>query len=389
MKPELLRQLDGYDDVIRDIEVCRKYGVDYALQKGRVAAYVDRYHPARLTLQVIGVNDETPTTKTFRLASADRALPPFQAGQYIALFFELDHVRTGRAYSISSPPHNTGHYEITVRRVPDGLISTCLHDTIKIGDTIETSGPAGNFHHNPVFHDNALVFLAGGCGIAPFMSMIRETVERGLDRTIHLFYGSRRADDVIFHEELARIASRFENLHYVPVIEEKGGSLRPAYPCRNGLIAGDLVQHELGDVAGETFYMCGPSAMYDFCGQELEKLGIPRRKIRRELYGPPRTVSECPGWPDRVNEETTFQVTVNGRKTIPARAGDPLLNALEIAGVAVPSLCRSGECSLCRIRLLSGAVFQPDGVLLRASDRRFGYIHSCAAYPLEDLEVCL
>jgi ferredoxin-NADP reductase len=389
MKQEFLQRLDGYDDVIKEIEVCRKYGVDYTLQKGKVAACIDRFHPARLRLRVIDVSDETPTTKTFRLTSPDRALPPFQAGQYVALLLELDHVRTSRAYSISSPPHQTGYYEITVRRVPDGLVSTYLHDHIKSGDTVDVSGPTGHFHHNPIFHDDVLVFLAGGCGIAPFMSMIRETVQCGLDRTIYLFYGNRRADDVIFHEELARMASRFDHLHYVPVIEEEGGALRPAYPRRTGLITGDLIRQELGDVTGKTFYMCGPSAMYDFCGPELEKLGIPRRKIRRELYGRPRTISECPGWPDHVREDTTFQVTVNGRKTIPARAGNPLLNALEEGGFTVPSICRSGECSLCRVRLLSGAVFQPEGALLRASDRRFGYIHSCAAYPLEDLQVCL
>jgi ferredoxin len=63
--------------------------------------------------------------------------------------------------------------------------------------------------------------------------------------------------------------------------------------------------------------------------------------------------------------------------------------ALERAGIVVPSQCRSGECSLCRVKLLSGRVFQPAGVLLRQSDRRFGYIHSCMAYPLEDLEIMI
>ncbi|MGD9032781.1 MAG: 2Fe-2S iron-sulfur cluster binding domain-containing protein, partial [Desulfobacteraceae bacterium] len=63
--------------------------------------------------------------------------------------------------------------------------------------------------------------------------------------------------------------------------------------------------------------------------------------------------------------------------------------AFEKQGVAVSSLCRSGECSMCRVKILSGKVFQPAGALLRKSDRQYGYVHSCVSYPLEDLEVLI
>jgi ferredoxin len=66
-----------------------------------------------------------------------------------------------------------------------------------------------------------------------------------------------------------------------------------------------------------------------------------------------------------------------------------LLVALEKKGIVVPSLCRSGECSMCRVKILSGKVFQPAGALVRRSDRQFGYVHSCVSYPLEDLEVLI
>jgi len=389
MKQELLEQLDGYDAIAAQVEISRKFGVDYTHTKGEVAACVDRYHPSRLALRVARIVEETASTKTLRLVSPTHYLPPFQAGQYIALFLEFDGVKTSRAYSMSSPPHNRGYYEITVRRVLDGLVSCHLLDQVQVGDTLTASGPTGCFYHNPVFHDSAMVYLAGGCGIAPIMSMIREVAECGLDRSIHLFYGNKQADDVIFHEELVRIASECENVRYTPVIEEEGGALDPACAPRAGLITGDLIQEVLGDVAGKTFYLCGPSAMYDFCCSELAALGVPARKMRREIYGAPRRVSECPGWPSDVTEDATFEVTVNGDKTIPAQAGESLLTALERAGYAVPSVCRSGECSLCRVKLESGNVFQPEGVLLRASDREYGFIHSCAAYPLQDLAVSL
>jgi ferredoxin len=123
--------------------------------------------------------------------------------------------------------------------------------------------------------------------------------------------------------------------------------------------------------------------------KELEKLGIPKRKIRTEVYGPPKDVITQPGWPRDVKPEDVFTVRIKNGKSIPAKASEPLMISLERTGVVIPALCRSGECSLCRTKLLSGRVFQPEGVRLRKSDRQFGYIHPCMAYPLTDLEILL
>ena len=73
---------------------------------------------------------------------------------------------------------------------------------------------------------------------------------------------------------------------------------------------------------------------------------------------------------------------------IPARATEPILVALERANLASPSLCRSGECGFCRSLLLAGEVFIPPfGDHRRAADRKLGYLHPCASYPLSDLEL--
>jgi ferredoxin len=129
--------------------------------------------------------------------------------------------------------------------------------------------------------------------------------------------------------------------------------------------------------------------MYDFCLPELEGLGIARRKVRQEMYGAPLNIWQYPGWPPQVKPDRLFRVKVKNGMLLEARAGEPLLVSLEKSGVVVPSLCRSGECSMCRLKILSGKVFQPAGVPVRKSDRQFGYVHSCAAYPLSDLEVLI
>jgi len=385
MKASAFQDFDGYQEIVQNIQMSRKHGLDYTSSRDSPDPYIQRLHPNRLRLRISDIIEETPSTKTLRLVSADGCLPPFQAGQYIALFVEIDNVRTSRPYSISSPPNQLGYYDVTIRRFPGGLVSNYLLDSIKGGDRLESSGPAGEFCHNPLFHSRTMVCLAGGSGITPFMSMIREIVECGLDRIVYLVYGNRACDDVIFHEALEALSKRFDNIHYIPVIEKPP----KRYRGRKGFLTGRLIQEVLGSLEDKTFYLCGPQAMYDFCLPELEGLGIPRRRVRKEIYGTPTDIWKAPGWPTEVKREARFIVNVNGTGTFEARAGEPLLTCLEKNGAVVPSLCRSGECSMCRVKLLSGKVFQPPGTLVRKSDRKAGYVHSCVSYPLEDIAILI
>jgi ferredoxin-NADP reductase len=383
MRKELIEQLDGHDRIARQIEVTRRFGPDHEVEKGAAARYIERLHPHRLTLRVARIIKETGTAATLRLVADRGVLPPFLAGQYIAVYPEVNGILTGRPYSISSPPNQTGFYDITVRRVDGGLVSNFLLDDLSVGETIQSSGPAGHFVHNPVIHAKTMVCIAGGSGITPIMSMIREVVDRGLDRRVVLFYGNRNLDEAIFHDELEAIAGRDERIRYIPVVESPEAS----YSGCCGYITGKLMADELKTIGGKTFFVCGPQAMYDFCFPELDALDVPRRSVRREVYGPPARVWTDPAWPAGIGPEDRFVVHVQGGGTFQATAGEPLLNAMERANLPVPSLCRSGECSLCRIKILSGRVFQPAGVRLRASDRQFGYTHACASYPLEDLTI--
>ncbi len=385
MRQDIVKQLDGYEDVVREIEISRKYGLDIDADKGSAAEYIRRLHPAVMDLTVSQVIYETASTKTLRLVSKDHYLPPFQAGQYIALYLEIGGIRTGRPYSISSPPNQTGYYDITVRRMVDGLVSNFLLDKVKPGDIIQSSGPDGQFVYNPLIFDKTLVFIAGGSGITPFMSMIREMADCGLNREIYLFYGNKSEDDIIFHCELRELAARLSHVHYIPVVEHPPA----AYNGYSGFITREVIQKEIRDVQGKTFMLCGPQALYDFCVPELEKMGVPSKKIRQEIYGEPVNIYKSPGWPKSVSLYDEFTVNVQNGGLFKAQAGESLLSSIEKNGFVRPFVCRSGTCSLCRTKILSGKIYQPPGTRVRASDRQFGYVHACVSYPLEDLEIMI
>lgn len=383
MKRDIAEQLEGYGEVQQLVRSAEILGDDFRSAKGQPAAYLERLHPSRLDLRVGRIITETPTSSTLRMVPAEGVLPPFQAGQYVALHVEVDGVRTSRPFSIASAPNQTGYYDLTVKRVPGGLVSNHLLDTVREGDRFTSSGPDGCFVYNPLLHGERLVFLAGGSGITPFMSMIREMDDRGLPRRITLIYGNRSEDDIIFHAELSALAARNRRFVYVPVVETPG----PDYAGERGLMDADLVAAAAGDLKAAMVYLCGPPGMYAFCLAELERLEVPRRRVRQEMFGAPIRISQSPGWPPDIREEDRFTVSIAGGPAIAARAGTPLLTTLEQAGLAPPSRCRSGHCSLCRTRILKGRVFQPAGVPVRRSDREHGYVHCCMSYPLEDLEI--
>jgi len=319
------------------------------------------------------------------MVPAEGELPFFQAGQYFSIFIHAHGITTSRAYTISSSPGKP-YLDITIRRKPGGFASAYLFDKLKPGDLLEATGPHGTFYHEPLMDSDHLVFLAGGSGVTPFMSIIRETVEQKLSLKIHLLYGSRNPADIIFADELKRIAAAYPNIKADFVISEppKGWS------GPSGLLDAATILSAVGPVEGKTFYICGPAPMHVLCEGALESLGVPRRRIKKEAYGPPDDVTLEAGWPAGISRESGFEVhEERSGMTFKALAGEPLMVSLERAGLVIPSACRSGECAVCRTRLVSGRVFIPSRVHRRWSDEQAGYIHPCLSYPLEDLHIKL
>ena len=381
IKEMIISTTQNGPETLKELEMAKKTGKDISLERGTVQRKVDQYHPSVLHLTVSEIEPVSPIAKRIRLVSDTGYLPPFEAGQYINIFCEIDGVRTSRPYSLSSSAKQRAYYEITVAAVEGGFVSGYLLRQLKVGDRLEANGPAGVFRYHPVFHSKRSVFLGGGSGITPFVSMIRTALESGEDRDITLLYGSRTEELAMYHGELAAFAEGHPNFHYTLTLsdEEKEG-------MEHGFIDAERIRAHVPDILDCTYYMCGPAVMMEFCRKALDELQIPGRSIRREVFGTRRDIWNEPGWPEGMTGEELFQIKV-GDQTIEAKSGESVLTALERGGLRVNVCCRSGECSLCRVQLVSGKVFTAQGTLLRYADELFGYIHSCKAYPISDLEL--
>lgn len=382
LKETIISSMVNGPEVLADIVAMKRNGKDYRIERFQTREIINKYHPDHLMLKVSQVRKENEIAKTIRFVPTKGALPVFEAGQYLNVFVIIDGVRTSRPYSISSSPKQRAFIEITVARIPSGFVSNYFIDNVKVGDLFEANGPAGSFHYNAVFHQKKSVFLAGGSGITPFMSMTREILESGLDREIVLIYGCRTEDIAIFNTELSQLSALYPNFSYHLVLSEQ----QEGYTGRTGFIDANCIKELSGDLLACTFYMCGPPVMTDFCMTALESLNIKKGQIRREVFGARQDIQNEPAWPSELTGDEVFNLTI-GDVVIPAKSSESLLVSLERSGVRVNVCCRSGECSLCRVKLVKGNVFMPRGVLLRLADEKFGYLHSCKAYPIGDVEI--
>ncbi len=384
LKETLLGTLLHGKEILENIRVLRSVSPDKICNGNVADKRIAPLHMKELSLVVSSVVDTGKNAKVIRLASTEGYLPPFEAGQYVNIFTEIDGVRTSRPYSISSSPRQRAYYEITVARTSGGFVSDYLLDHAQPGDRFTANGPAGVFRYQPVFHCKKSLFLAGGSGITPFMSMLREILEASLDRDIILLYGCRTPETALFHEELTAYAGIYQNFRYHLVVSDPAEGFRG----ETGLLDSALIKRLAPDYQERTCYICGPQVMNDFCSLELERIGVPQKRIRREMFGVSKAVAQEPGWPIGLTGQEVFRLKVNDR-VIDAKSGEPILTALERAGIRVNVCCRSGQCSLCRVKLIDGKVFLSKGMLLRYADEQFGYVHSCKAYPISDVEILL
>ena len=344
-------------------------------------------HPERQQVIISEIRQNGPDAKTFVLKSKDGGmLAPFRAGQYISVAVDIGETKTSRSYSLCGSPAWAfdGIYNITVKRDDEGFVSKYIHDNWKEGQEITISAPDGHLYYNSIRDCERVLGLAGGSGITPFVGMayaIRDGIE---DFDLTIIFGSRTEEGIVYRKELEELEKECSRVHVVHVLsdEEKEG-------FEHGFISADLIKKYAGGDEVSIF-MCGPQAMYNFLDGEIAKLGYDLKHVRRELFGAIKDPWNQPGYPqDKKDKKFKATVKVCGKVyEIETLANEPLLTAIERAGIAAPSKCRSGECGWCRSRLISGEVYIPeitDG--RRWAEKEYGYIHPCSSFPLSDVSV--
>jgi ferredoxin-NADP reductase len=305
----------------------------------------------------------------------DIPLTPFQPGQYLTFSLKVtEHVvgapgsgRTiTRCYSLSDLPDKAG-YRITIKRslapvdrpeLPPGVSSSYFHDQVHVGDVLQVKAPSGHFFIDPDASVPA-VFIAGGIGITPMMSMLHWCIAEQPGRLVHLYYGVRNSGDHAFKrvlEELAAAHPAFK-LNVLYGSPEADDMLDRDYQYL-GYIELELLRRTLPH-GRHQFYVCGPPPMMQSLVPALRDWGVQADDIHFEAFGPAsvRPAGALSNKP-AVASSAAIEVRLSrsGRTLIWDGQDANLLDFAERHGIAVDSGCRTGSCGTCQTRLLSGEV---------------------------------
>ncbi len=306
------------------------------------ADFLDLFAPLRsgadLRGRIVSVQPETPDAATIVIRpGADWAghLP----GQYVRIGIDVDGVRLWRAYSLTHGPRADGLISITVKAVPDGLVSNHLVHRSEAGTLVHLEQAAGEFVLPT--DGGKLLFLTAGSGITPVIGMLRNLFPSTDDGVLHL---PRSADYniVVVHVAPSRPDSIF--IRDLEALDAAGAiSLVARYDDVHGVLDVDRLTDLVPDLGARTTFACGPGGLLDALADHHDRAGL---TLFTEQF---RTARVAAGEGGTVS-------FLRGEQQVEADGATPILDAAEAAGVLMPSGCRMGICFGCVLPLREGSV---------------------------------
>lgn len=334
-------------------------------------------------LQCVQVRQETHDVRTFVLAAEGPRSFRYLPGQFITLELDIDGHKINRCYTLSSTPTRPDLVSITVKRVPGGPVSNWLHDHLRAGMRLSAIGPAGDFscfHHAPT---QRYLFLSGGSGITPLMSMTRALHDLGSSADIVFTHCARSPADLLFPEELTLMARNMPQLRLAMVCEQHTpGS---AYAGHLGRMDAARLAHIAPDFLQRDIYTCGPAPFMAAIRQLLSDAGYDMARYREESFSFAAPALPEPSAPaDGASAGHSIVLQTSGQ-AFSCRSDQTILQAAQAAGLRLPSSCSNGVCGTCKTRKKSGEVAMKHNGGIRPREVDQGWILPCCSKPLSDV----
>ena len=231
------------------------------------------------------IENLSPRVKRFALELTEEVL--FEAGQFVILTIELDGETLQRSYSIASVEYgqNVKQIELCISLNEKGRVTPWLF-SLSAGALIDVSVPQGAFVLRPSSMQENVIFVCTGTGVAPFRSMIAASLALNPNRHVHLVFGNRRVEDVLYHEHWLALREQNSNFHYHPVLS-KGDEGLSALPNSNNIQKGyvhPIYEQLLSKDLGSHVYVCGWEVMCTESRERLKAMGLTRRQYFFEQY---------------------------------------------------------------------------------------------------------
>ncbi|WP_296255011.1 MULTISPECIES: glycine-betaine demethylase subunit GbcB [unclassified Pseudomonas] len=347
----------------------------------------------RHLVRVVKVIQETWDVRTFCFMADQPILFFFKPGQFVTLELEIEGVPIMRSYTISSAPSVPYSFSITIKRVPGGKVSNWLHDTLHEGQELAVHGPVGLFNAID-FPNPKILYLSGGVGITPVMSMARWYYDTNANVDMVFVHSSRSPKDIIYHRELEQMASRINNFSLHIVCEKHG--LGEPWAGYRGYLNQKMLELMAPDFMEREVFCCGPTPYMNAVKRLLEANGFNMAQYHEESFGatPPEARADAVEHAEQAADAPDLDVAelhqvefTDTGKSIRVAPGETVHAAAAKLGLMIPKACGMGICGTCKVMKLSGEVEMEHNGGITDDDVEEGYILSCCSVPKGDVRI--
>lgn len=348
----------------------------------------------RHQVRCVRVIQETWDVKTYCFNAEQSIMFFFKPGQFVTLELEIEGEQVLRSYTISSSPSVPYSFSITIKRIPGGRVSNWIHDNLHQHDELAVHGPVGNF--NCIDHTaEKMLFLSGGVGITPLMSMARWYFDTNADVDMAFVHSARTPSDVIFYRELEHMCSRVTNFNLSVICERI--ELGQAWNGYRGFLDKAKIDMVAPDFMQRRIFCCGPTPYMKAIRQLLTDAGFDMDFYHEESFG---------ATPDQVTQEALEQAEVAVREaeekkdedtftldfigsgmSVQMSPDETIHAAASRLGLSIPKACGVGICGTCKVLKLSGEVDIQHNGGITDEDLADGYILSCCSTPRSNLTI--
>jgi ring-1,2-phenylacetyl-CoA epoxidase subunit PaaE len=334
----------------------------------------------KFTLTIQDIRTETKETKTLCFKQPGLRKIRYKAGQYITLLVKINGRKYSRPYSFSSSPSVDSLLEVTIKRIPKGIVSNYIHNELKVGDVVEVIEPLGDFTYD-INLTQTVYFWGIGSGITPLYSIIKESLYNQPNRVIHLIYGNKNHDTTIFRKELKNLQQEYSAFMSITNVHSQMNSVQES---NNGLLKGRISSNVINqllrqdnDCKESLHYICGPKSLKDKIISSLLDLGIPRSSIFAELF----ELEVSPNELLSVQESTVSLIFNETKYKFIVPRGKSVLDGALDKDIDLPYSCQTGNCSACKARLTNGELKMLGSSELRNNLQAHDFL-LCCSYPL-------
>lgn len=344
------------------------------------------WNPGLTRLRVVDILDETHDCKTFRLMPVQPLLFCYKPGQYVTFLLNVNSREVRRSYSLSSSPSRPHLLEITVKRVPDGLVSNWFCNQVQLGDELTVTGPLGHFS---CFASPArkLLMIGAGSGIVPILSMLRWIADTAAEVDVKLLASFKSPQEIIFRKELEMLSARTGRFQVAFTLTSSWSGTEH-WTGFTGRINAPMLNLFVPDLIERDVFLCGPDPFAQSLSGILRDMGYDMSRYHTESFGSGRSAPPAAKTGGIAQLRGTLHKVrfVKSGITVDTDEHTTLLELAEAHGIEIDYSCRSGSCGECEVKCRGQVSIGPN-CEIDEKTRKAGFVYTCSSTAASDLEL--